>query len=790
MAKPTQSPKTTEMPLPPSPSPLARPSSKTSRLASSRPQTAKSAASKSSLLHSAPLHFARPATAHNHPSNRSSTRPSTATAATTAGGVGEWPGDKRLPTPKIVVHDGSGEVIRPDAEAVAGNSGNGGESFLPMIPTGDLDDLDDLMGLDRMQFSNRGSIIMLDGLKRQGTPKNGSAAKSGLSKSSGSNMGLNSNGNNGTAGTPKSPSKSITEEPRGTRSGLSSPTRSSRVLSADEASLSQRVRSMYEYGTEDPSLAEQTLLEEDEDEDTGLETTNGALSPNILDRSVSRNSTRRDGLPKSQHEAAGGIEDWEDINGDEIDRYGFIIPRPSDSRSSQISSTLESTSPSVGLQRVSTSLLEASNTPRKRSSMLRRMPSRASTNTVDGTPRRQPSRRSLNPKSTASIYSHKSNKSAAVNGSTVSLRGDMSSKERKLLVAASDMLTLPPGVAESKTTTPASASISRAAREKEWSREAKWKKMGRLRSNSNSSAGAKEVGSGMHFDFDPHNPKVISRTWKGIPDRWRATAWYSFLAASARTHPASPSESMLRAAFHEHQLENCADDVQIDCDVPRTINRHIMFRRRYRGGQRLLFRVLHALALYFPEVGYVQGMAALAATLLCYYDEELAFVMMVRLWQLRGLSRLYESGFEGLMDALTEFETAWLRGGEVARTLEELGIHSTAYGTRWYLTLFNYSIPFPAQLRVWDVFMLLGDSSLACNPKNGFGADLDVLHATSAALIDATRDILVTSDFENAMKVLTSWIPIKDEDLLMKVANAEWKQRKRRAAKEKEKEKV
>jgi hypothetical protein len=56
-----------------------------------------------------------------------------------------------------------------------------------------------------------------------------------------------------------------------------------------------------------------------------------------------------------------------------------------------------------------------------------------------------------------------------------------------------------------------------------------------------------------------------------------------------------------------------------------------------------------------------------------------------------------------------------------------------------------------------------------------------MLHATSAALIDATREILLDSDFENAMKVLTSWVPIKDDDLLMKVAKAEYKMRKKRA---------
>ncbi|KAJ4375829.1 hypothetical protein N0V83_001106 [Neocucurbitaria cava] len=187
------------------------------------------------------------------------------------------------------------------------------------------------------------------------------------------------------------------------------------------------------------------------------------------------------------------------------------------------------------------------------------------------------------------------------------------------------------------------------------------------------------------------------------------------------------------------------------------------------------------MSLYLPDTGYVQGMAALAATLLCYYEEDRAFVMLVRLWMLRGLERLYETGFAGLMEALDDFEHNWLCGGDVAKKLTELGITSTAYGTRWYLTLFNYSLPFPAQLRVWDVFMLLGDKSYSNLPSSNFSGDLDVLHATSAALIDATREILLDSDFENAMKVLTSWIPVKDEELLMRVAKAEYRMRKKRA---------
>jgi hypothetical protein len=348
-------------------------------------------------------------------------------------------------------------------------------------------------------------------------------------------------------------------------------------------------------------------------------------------------------------------------------------------------------------------------------------------------------------------------------------------------------------------------------------------------------------GGGMRFEFDTSDPKLIERTWKGIPDRWRATAWHSFLATSATKRNSPASDAELIGQFHKLQSQDSADDSQIDVDVPRTISMHIMFRRRYRGGQRLLFRVLHAISLYFPATGYVQGMASLAATLLCYYDEENAFVMLVRLWQLRGLEQLFAPGFGGLMDALAEFEKSWLGGGAVAEKLDELSITSTAYGTRWYLTLFNMSIPFPAQLRVWDVFMLLGDATdasgapipvaaaiasaaasanttpimttpssaavfenssdlkkkrsstvvaaaSAAQPPAALlhpfgGADLDVLHATSAALIDATREIILDSDFENAMKVLTSFVPIRDEDLLMRVAKAEWTLAKKKSKK-------
>jgi hypothetical protein len=352
--------------------------------------------------------------------------------------------------------------------------------------------------------------------------------------------------------------------------------------------------------------------------------------------------------------------------------------------------------------------------------------------------------------------------------------------------SAMDMLTLPRSAQSVIEDGHVHVEDSRARR-KEIEREEKWRRMARpLPPPKDPQTGKPIVGGGISdYTFDTTSPKLIERTWKGIPDKWRATAWYAFLSASAKRHKSSLSDPDLIDLFHDYQVQPSPDDVQIDIDVPRTISSHIMFRRRYRGGQRLLFRVLHAMSLHFAETGYVQGMAALTVTLLAYYDEEKAFVMLVRMWELRGLEALYKAGFGGLMSALTDFETRWLGGGEVAKKLQELNIGPTAYGTRWYLTLFNYTVPFPAQLRVWDVFMLLGDDTTTTPPKtpsaietdgeHDFGTTLDVLHASSAALIDGMRDILLESDFENAMKVLTSWIPIQDPDLFMRIARAEWK---------------
>ncbi len=521
-------------------------------------------------------------------------------------------------------------------------------SILTEIPTGSFEDLT-IPG--QVEFSKRGSMLI--GGKKA----------------------------NKASGEPLSPGRAIGSRRQPNGSALAPPPIvPKRILSANDEALSQKVRLLYEgiigrdtnQATRTSKILENSIIEEKVKQPSLMVPPHAQNAPEIItngdvsDRAPTCNGSARStsdcALLQEQTELAGGIEDWEDLNGGDVDRYGFIVPRRLTSEASSLNSHRPNSPEPPRIQRMSTLLQLASDTPRRQRSTIgksHKSPARSTEARATSSPASQ----IVRPLSSQSSY-------RTINGKESRMRSAANrlphNKDRRCVDEAGDMLTLAPGLADIAEDGDDSKAID-ITKKREREREEKWRKMAKVKSN--------RQGGGMVFEFDTKSPKVIERTWKGIPDRWRATAWHAFLTSSAKKRRGSPSDDELIAVFQNLVNEGSPDDVQIDIDVPRTINSHIMFRRRYRGGQRLLFRVLHCLSIYFPDTGYVQGMAALAATLLCYFDEEMAFVMLVRLWQLRGLERLYQSGFEGLMQALEEFEKDWLGKGEVAAKLVSLTVH-------------------------------------------------------------------------------------------------------------------
>lgn len=688
------------------------------------------------------------------------------------------------------------------------------ETLTTEIPTGDIDDP---FGSNELTFSKRGSVLW------SGKKLSRLADSDGCRHAS-----------KGSMGSTRPPSR-ITLSP--------DISRSQSRMSLDERRISQRIRFMYDAGDEHLETWSEDPTSEPVDKDTVPANASGddsvgdlprIVSPRLGNaddsRSRSPSSRRSSYIKKEPWEAAGGIEDWRDIQQGDVDRYGFIKmpPRPSTQQASGQSTTRNSESrPHSSSHQHSgneNSSPEALRRPRKLQRHGGNSAHRLSA--MNGMQNARPASRIYGAREVApSVTSNRSKFSVR---SAFPRSGDPY-KGRRWARDALTMLTSEPGRPE--TGTPGASeplSPSTSARQLERRREAKWETMARHpqkpRTSKTKQSTKPVVGGGASYTFDTTDPKLISRVWKGIPNKWRGAAWHAFLTTSAQKQQGAAfvPDAALEQRYHVLQQLDCPDDAQIDVDVPRTIGGHIMFRARYRGGQRLMFRVLRALSLQFPRTGYVQGMAALAATLLTFADEERAFVMAVRLWEARGMRRLFSPGFKGLLAVLDGFWKGWLeagkgkKGGVVAAKLAEMGIAPDAFGTKWYLTLFSYSVPVEAQLRIWDVFMLLGDPSAAAMQdvrrkweekaslreddgvavgavERGDAGDehdededdanippgqYDALHAVAAALLDALLPVLVEGEFESVMRALTSHVPVGRADVLMRVARREWGERK------------
>ncbi|XRB21580.1 TBC1 domain family protein [Pseudoscourfieldia marina] len=176
---------------------------------------------------------------------------------------------------------------------------------------------------------------------------------------------------------------------------------------------------------------------------------------------------------------------------------------------------------------------------------------------------------------------------------------------------------------------------------------------------------------------------------------------------STPSPPPSPSQGWLRGRESSIKL--------LLIDAPRT---HLgPGRSLFAVGAPLhesLLSVLGAYAFYRPDVGYVQGMSYLAGMLLLYCrDEATAFLCLANLLNrapypalLRMESSLLSRKLELFERALNEQLPA------LASHLSELGCAPDLYLIEWLFTLFAKSHNLEVAGRVWDCFLLEGESFL------------------------------------------------------------------------------
>ncbi|CAD5215595.1 unnamed protein product [Bursaphelenchus xylophilus] len=225
----------------------------------------------------------------------------------------------------------------------------------------------------------------------------------------------------------------------------------------------------------------------------------------------------------------------------------------------------------------------------------------------------------------------------------------------------------------------------------------------------------------MYKEWEHREPtKMKERIWKGIPESYRIRAWSKMLHIEEykRGNENKYQELLVRGQLLSKEVK------QIDLDVNRTYRDNVAFMKRYDISQKRLFHILTAYSMYNTEVGYCQGMNHIVALLIMYMsDDEDAF------WGLHSLLANKKYTMHGFFvpsfPKLRKFEDHFLNrvlpkyAPRVHKHFEKLML-PPIYLPKWWFGCFLDRVPFKLVLRIWDVFLFLGDGVLMAMALNIF----------------------------------------------------------------------
>mmetsp|Transcript_84 Transcript_84/g.199 ORF Transcript_84/g.199 Transcript_84/m.199 type:complete len:421 (+) Transcript_84:2484-3746(+) len=157
-----------------------------------------------------------------------------------------------------------------------------------------------------------------------------------------------------------------------------------------------------------------------------------------------------------------------------------------------------------------------------------------------------------------------------------------------------------------------------------------------------------------------------------------------------------------------------------------------------------LGRILRAIALEYPDVGYVQGMNFLGANIMLHMNgkEDKSFLLFRYLMEnpRYRLLHVFQPDLPNLRrfsDILESFIST--RDPELYMHFEKVGLEPLFYSQNWIMTLFSYMVPFEPLAEIWDRFL-----------RDGWS----VIFKAAFALFELRRDALLKSDFEGCARIL------------------------------------
>ena len=146
----------------------------------------------------------------------------------------------------------------------------------------------------------------------------------------------------------------------------------------------------------------------------------------------------------------------------------------------------------------------------------------------------------------------------------------------------------------------------------------------------------------------------------------------------------------------------------IDLDIERTFPSMGVFKKDSQLGENLR-EILRIFVVARPDIGYVQGLSYIAATLLLQMDKFQSLVCFMNIILSPNILPFYRLDEQNIKKRLDLFNDIFkINLPELFDHFQENEILPEHYLLEWFMTLYTRNIYFDLALRIWDIYMIEG----------------------------------------------------------------------------------